>query len=199
MSEHYYSEHPQSDFTTETWNYSINGQQFTFTSGTGVFSKGKVDFGSALLIETFTEPKVEGNFLDVGCGYGPIGITLAQQYPHREIIMVDVNERAVKLAELNVKQNDLPNVFVKQSDGLSKLEQQDSFAAIVMNPPIRTGKKVVYSLFEQCKSALVPSGELWIVMQKKQGAPSAMKYLASLFQQVDVINRKKGYFIIRAK
>lgn len=198
MSDHYYSEHPQSDFTTETWNYFINGQQFTFTSGTGVFSKGKVDFGSALLIETFREPKVEGNFLDLGCGYGPIGITLAHKYSNREIIMVDVNERAVTLAELNVKQNNLLNATVIQSDGLSKLEQQDPFAAIVMNPPIRTGKKTIYSLFEQCKSALAPSGVLWIVMQKKQGAPSAMKYLASLFQHVDVIKRKKGYFIIRA-
>ena len=198
MADHYYSEHPQSDFTTETWNYTLNGQLFTFTSGTGVFSKGKVDFGSALLIETFSEPNVEGELLDLGCGYGPIGISLAYKYPNRKMVMVDVNERAVELATHNVRQNQLSNVTVMQSDGFSRIDRR-AFAAIVMNPPIRIGKQKVYSFFERSKLALVPSGELWVVIQKKQGAPSAINYLASLFHHVDIIQRKKGYFIIRAK
>src|SRR5690625_5301676 len=124
MADHYYSEHPQSDFTTETWNYTLNGQLFTFTSGTGVFSKGKVDFGSALLIETFSEPNVEGELLDLGCGYGPIGISLAYKYPNRKMVMVDVNERAVELATHNVRQNQLSNVTVMQSDGFSRIDRR---------------------------------------------------------------------------
>src|SRR5690625_6827772 len=168
MADHYYSEQPHSEFITETWSYSLKGHPFTFTSGTGVFSKGKVDFGSALLVETFKEPDIEGDFLDLGCGYGPIGISLDYEYTNRHVVMVDVNERAVELTKMNANQNNVSNVTVIQRDGLSKLDQQATFAAIVMNPPIRIGKQKVYSFFEQCKSALAPSGELWIVIQDRK-------------------------------
>src|SRR5690625_2654263 len=197
--EHYYSKNPQSKFTTETWEYIYNGHPLTFTSGSGIFSKGKIDFGSQLLIQSFQEPEIDGEILDVGCGYGIIGITLARAYTKRHITMIDINERAIELSNRNIQQNEISNASSFQSDGLSSLPTETKFAAIVMNPPIRVGKAKVYDLFKQCQSALKPSGEFWIVIQKKQGAPSAEKFLSTLFEEVQIVNRKKGYVILKSK
>src|SRR5699024_9550301 len=184
MSDHYYSKSPQSELTTETHPYTIRNRSYTFTSSSGVFSKDGIDFGTKLLIENFIPPEVEGDFLDLGCGYGPIGIVLADQMRDRDVWMVDINERAVMLTKENAKQNDV-NVTVKESDGFTNVENQ-TFAAIITNPPIRAGKKVIYQLFERSLTHLVGGGQLWLVVQKKQGAPSVMKYLTSLFSKVDL-------------
>ncbi|MFD2627735.1 class I SAM-dependent methyltransferase [Oceanobacillus kapialis] len=197
MSEHYFSQQPHSKRSPKTWNYTLRGKSYTFTSDGGVFSKDDIDFGSRLLIEQFVEPKIDGDFLDMGCGYGPIGIALADQFPDRDVYMADVNERAVELAEKNTKSNRLSNTTVFQSDLFSKVTKKD-FAAILTNPPIRAGKKIVHQLFEDAQSALSKGGELWIVIQKKQGAPSAINKLETLFHEVEVVAKDKGYFILRA-
>lgn len=197
MSEHYFSEKPQSKSKPKTWDYSLRGNVYTFTSDIGVFSKNEVDFGTRLLIESFEEPRIQGHILDMGCGYGPIGITLARSFPERHVIMADVNERAVKLARENAKENQVDSIEVIESDLFSQLED-DAFAAILTNPPIRAGKHIVHRIFEDSQKALLPHGELWVVIQKKQGAPSAQKKLASLFSSVDIVARRKGYYILRA-
>ena len=197
MSDHYYSKHPQSKNITETKHVMIQNEAFTFTTGTGVFAKKGIDFGTRLLIENFRLPEIEGDLLDLGCGYGPIGITLARFYNERTIMMVDVNERAVSLAQLNAEQNDVSNVEIKQSDGFQNVINK-RFAAIVTNPPIRAGKKLIYHLFKKSITYLPPNGELWIVIQKKQGAPSAITFLSSIFELVETVVRKKGYYVIRA-
>ena len=197
MSEHYFSERPQSKSEPKTWNYTLREKEYSFMSDVGVFSKNEVDFGTRLLIEHFEVPMISGDILDLGCGYGPIGIVLADHYQDRQIKMVDVNERALELAQGNAVKNNVSNVEVIQSDGLSKLGN-DSFAAIVTNPPIRAGKKIVHKLFAESKQALQPRGELWVVIQKKQGAPSAKEKLVSLFGNVEVVFRSKGYFILKA-
>src|SRR5699024_4886197 len=162
-----------------------------------VFSKKGIDFGSRLLIETFEAPSMPGDFLDLGCGYGPIGLTLAKEFSDRHIKMVDVNERAVMLAEENAAQNNIKNVVIQQSDGYSSISSE-VFTAIITNPPIRTGKKVIYPFFEKSATQLVSGGSLWVVVQKKQGAPSLMRFLETLFPLVEVRARKKGYYIIQA-
>lgn len=197
--EHYYSKDPHSTFKTETWKYSYNDIHFTFTSGSGVFSKGKIDFGSELLIKSFQEPSSEGDILDFGCGYGPIGIILAKMYRNRNISMIDINERAIQLTNQNIKQNNVDNAKAIQSDGTASFTNQEKFAAIVMNPPIRTGKAKMYELFTQTKGILYPNGELWVVIQKKQGAASAVNFLSEIFTDVNAVNRKKGYIIIKCK
>src|SRR5699024_2330861 len=131
--EHYYSKDPQSTFVTETWEYSFNDILFTFTSGSGVFSKGRIDFGSALLIKSFQEPPFKGNILDFGCGYGAIGIILAKIYENRNIHMIDINERAIKLANKNIEQNHITNAKVIHSDGTTVFSNKEKFAAVVMN------------------------------------------------------------------
>ncbi|HLS66375.1 MAG TPA: class I SAM-dependent methyltransferase [Pseudogracilibacillus sp.] len=197
MPDHYYTKNPQSEEKRMTIQATLNGHSFTFHTSTGVFSKKSVDFGTKTLIENFKEPEIDGDILDLGCGYGPIGIALAHKYRTRHITMVDVNERAIKLAKENCVENNVKNVTVLQSDRFIQLENKQ-FAAIVTNPPIRAGKKVVYALFEESLAHLLPSGELWIVIQRKQGAPSAISFLSSMFTEVETVTKKKGYFIVRA-
>lgn len=197
MSEHYFSKNPQSKSEPKTWNYTLRGREYSFISDVGVFSKNEVDFGTRLVIEHFNVPPIAGDILDLGCGYGPIGISLASENQDRRITMVDVNERALELARENVVKNNIENVDIIQSDGFSQLEHC-SFAAVVTNPPIRAGKKVVHRMFEESKQALLKHGELWVVIQKKQGAPSAKEKLESLFDDVEVVFRSKGYFILKA-
>lgn len=198
MSEHYFSEKPQSKSKPKTWDYQLRGNIYAFTSDIGVFSKNEVDFGTRLLIETFEEPVIKGDILDMGCGYGPIGITLANCFPDRNVVMADVNERAVMLAETNMmNNNNTGNIEVIESNLFDNLRGR-SFAAILTNPPIRAGKKVVHEIFEESETFLHEQGELWVVIQKKQGAPSAREKLASLFASVDVVKRSKGYHILRA-
>ncbi|MFD2657895.1 class I SAM-dependent methyltransferase [Gracilibacillus thailandensis] len=194
----YFSQSPDVASDPQTWQYLLRGKKFTFTTDNGVFSKNEVDFGSRVLIEAFHVPDIDGPLLDLGCGYGPISIALAGFLPERSVVGVDVNERALSLAEKNAKQNKIANVSFKKSDILSNVTGQ-SFAAILTNPPIRAGKQIVHKMFEEAKEALLPNGELWVVIQKKQGAPSAKKKLTELFEEVEVVKKEKGYFIFCAK
>lgn len=198
MSNHYYSKNPEVESNPVYWDFSLRDYTFRFKTDRGVFSKREVDYGSRLLIETFDLDKKEGKILDVGCGYGPIGLSLAKSFPDSYVHMVDVNQRALDLAKENAKLNQLGNVKIYESDRLLQVEE-NGFDAILTNPPIRAGKQIVHDIFEQSYEHLADFGELWIVIQKKQGAPSAIEKLETLFGQVDVVEKKKGYFIIKAK
>ncbi|MED4174083.1 methyltransferase, partial [Halalkalibacterium halodurans] len=116
MTDHYYSANPIVGSDERSWSYTLRGHSFQFTTDRGVFSKQEVDFGSRLLIETFQFPEIEGDVLDVGCGYGPIGISLARDGGERSVHMVDVNERAIDLAKRNATANHVKNVVVYRSD-----------------------------------------------------------------------------------
>lgn len=197
MSEHYYSRKPSAESNPVKWQSELKGSSFRFKTDSGVFSKKEVDFGSRLLIDTFEANDPAGLFLDVGCGYGPIGLSLAKAYPSSVVHMVDVNERAIMLAKENAAENKIDNVKIYESDRLTGVEETQ-FRAIVTNPPIRAGKKVVHDIFEQSLQHLAPDGELWVVIQKKQGAPSAMDKMKELFGRVETVAKKKGYFILKS-
>jgi 16S rRNA (guanine1207-N2)-methyltransferase len=198
MSDHYYTNQPNSESAPATWQFSLKGKALVFTSDSGVFSKKEVDFGSRVLIDVFREPEVEGDILDLGCGYGPIGISFAKTYEERSVVMSDVNERAVALARQNAKANGADNTSFYVSDRLTAFSDR-KFAAIATNPPIRAGKKLVHQLFEESYHALLPQGELWVVIQKKQGAPSAQEKLNQLFGSCEIVKKDKGYYILLAK
>ena len=198
MSEHYYSRTQKVESDPKFWDFTLRSHIFRFKTDNGVFSKREVDFGSRLLIESFIMPKVEGHVLDVGCGYGPIGLSIAKEFSNRIVHMVDVNERAIELAKENASLNKITNVDIYESDRLLNV-RGDTFAAILTNPPIRAGKQTVHDILEQSFEHLVPNGELWIVIQKKQGAPSALEKLKTLFSDVETVDKAKGYFIIKAK
>lgn len=197
MTEHYYSRKPGTESNPVKWQSELKGNSFRFKTDSGVFSKKEVDFGSRLLIDTFELKNETGLILDVGCGYGPIGLSLAKAYPDATVHMVDVNERAIMLAEENAAENKIDNVKIYESDRLTGVEEK-GFNAILTNPPIRAGKKVVHDIFEQSFLHLAEGGELWVVIQKKQGAPSAMEKMEELFGQVDIAAKSKGYFILKS-
>lgn len=198
MSNHYYSEKPTVESDRKKWSFMLKGHNFTFQSDRGVFSKNEVDFGSRLLIDSFSLSEVDGDILDVGCGYGPIGLSVAKHYD-RHVDMIDINERAIELAKDNATLNSIENVEIFQSNLFEKINEGRKYAAILTNPPIRAGKVVVHSIFKESFTHLVDHGELWIVIQKKQGAPSTIELLEGLFSEVEVVVKKKGYYIIKAK
>ncbi|MGE7604724.1 class I SAM-dependent methyltransferase [Peribacillus sp. NPDC097675] len=199
MTEHYYSQKPDVESNPKFWDFKLKGRTYHFKSDNGVFSKKEVDFGSRLLVETFNlNEAVKGNILDVGCGYGPIGISIAAAYPERTVEMIDINSRAVELSKENAASNGIANVKVYESDRFEKVDSEQ-FAAILTNPPIRAGKSVVHEILEESYRSLVVGGELWVVIQKKQGAPSAMDKLELLFGNVEVAVKKKGYYILLSK
>src|SRR5699024_4581962 len=145
MSDHYYTKLPESEVITETKEVLLKEQHITFTTSSGVFSKKGIDFGTKELIDTFEPPTIYGDFLYLGCGYGAVGITLAKSYPERNITMVDINERALMLTRNNALDNGIKHAEIFNSQGFDALKNR-SFAAIVTNPPIRAGKKVVYPM-----------------------------------------------------
>ncbi|NLY79468.1 MAG: class I SAM-dependent methyltransferase [Lysinibacillus sp.] len=198
MTEHYYSQKPQTESKPQIWRFTLLGHSFIFETDSGVFSKSEVDFGSRVLIDTFTMPEIEGAIFDVGCGYGPIGLAIAKQYQDRTVYMMDINERAVQLAKKNAERNGIQNVRVFQSDGVSKVEEVP-VAAVLTNPPIRAGKETIFKIYDGAYDVLCSGGELWIVIQKKQGAPSTLRYLEEKFRNVEVVEKKKGYWIIKAE
>jgi len=195
MADHYYTNDPSSKRDPKSWEFVLRGETFRFTSDHGVFSKGGVDFGSRLLIEAFTEPDVSGAILDVGCGYGPMGISLAKT-TGREAVLVDVNERALELAADNARANGV-SVTTGVSDGYAGVVGQ-TFAAIVTNPPIRAGKTVVHRILREAYDHLEVGGALWVVIQKKQGGPSAKKLMGEVFGSCETVTRDKGYSIFKS-
>lgn len=195
MTEHYYSDKPTARHERKTVKETLRGIPFTFITDAGVFSKAGIDFGSKLLIETM-EILPNDRVLDVGCGYGPIGLSAAVLAKSGTVTMVDINERAVELAKENARTNRISNVDILQSDLLASVGERE-FDCILTNPPIRAGKETVHRIFEQACDRLAPGGRLWIVIQKKQGAPSAFTKLESLFPQVEEVTKDKGYRIFR--
>lgn len=199
MTNHYYSRNPEVESKPEQWSFTLRGNEYRFKTDAGVFSKREVDFGSRLLIEAF-ECSLEDDrpIIDIGCGYGPIGLSVASLYPNRTVHMVDVNARAIDLSKENAQANGIRNVNVYESSVFSEVKETD-FAAVISNPPIRAGKKVVHEILEESKRFLETGGELWIVIQKKQGAPSAMAKMEEVFGNVEVVLKKKGYYILKSK
>lgn len=197
MADHYYSKQPSAAHDQQKIEAKLRGRTFSFTTDAGVFSKQGVDFGSRLLIETM-ELEPNADVLDVGCGYGPIGLAAAAIASEGHVIMVDINERAIELARSNAENNGIGNVTIMQSDLLEQVKGR-RFDVVLTNPPIRAGKETVHRIFEEARDVLKPEGALWIVIQKKQGAPSALKKLETLYSDVQEVNHDKGYKIYRAR
>jgi len=196
VAEHYYSQKPTAGHDLYTIEATLRGRAYSFQSDAGVFSRKGIDFGSRLLIETM-ELASDARVLDVGCGYGPIGLAAAALAHRGTVTMIDINERAIELAKRNARRNGIANVRILQSDRLSEV-LQERFDAVLTNPPIRAGKDVVHGIFEQAAEVLVPGGALWVVIQKKQGAPSAFAKLEELFASVEEVRKDKGYRIFKA-
>ena len=193
MSEHYYTASPSSAHDERRVTLKALGNELTFITDAGVFSRDGLDRGTELLLEAL--PALSGRVLDLGCGWGPVGVALGKKYPGLEIVMTDINTRAADLARRNLAENGV-GATVLQGDGFDPVEGQ--FDAIITNPPIRAGKAVIYGLFDQAKARLAPGGALYIVIRKQQGAPSALKHLKEVYGDAEVIDRSSGFWVIRA-
>lgn len=194
--EHYFTNNEalKSELRTITYNYKEH--VFHFNSDNGVFSKDKIDYGSRLLVETFlevNEEKIE-SLLDVGCGYGFMGIVLGKILDC-SATLIDVNKRAVHLTKMNIKENKVEaESFV--SDVYENVTKK--YDLIITNPPIRAGKEIVLKILNNAKEYLSDTGTLWFVIRKNQGAKSTIKELENSY--ITNINKKdKGFYIINAK
>ncbi|MFC0212829.1 class I SAM-dependent methyltransferase [Paenibacillus chartarius] len=196
MGDHYYTKSPAVAHDEQTIEAKLRGRTLSFVTDAGVFSKEGVDFGSRLLIETM-QLTADSEVLDVGCGYGPIGLSAALLANEGHVVMVDINERAIALSKRNAERNGIRNVTVLQSDLLEEVKER-RFDVVLTNPPIRAGKETVHRIFADSYEVLKPGGSLWVVIQKKQGAPSAFSKLESIFGEVQEVDRDKGYKIFRA-
>lgn len=194
MADHYYSENPNSAHAERQISLTALGNGLQFITDAGVFSRDGLDRGTEILLNAL--PPLEGRVLDLGCGWGPVGVALGKKYPGLDIVMTDVNSRAAELAKKNLQLNGV-NARVVQGDGYAAVE--GSFDAIVTNPPIRAGKSVIYGLFDAARDFLNPGGALYIVIRKQQGAPSAMKHLQETWSDVQILDREAGYWVIQTK
>ena len=192
MTEHYYTENPNS--AHDEWQVDVRalGNDLRFTTDAGVFSRDGLDRGTEVLLNALPEP--HGRVLDLGCGWGAVGVALGKKYPGLEIVMTDINARAVDLARRNLAQNGV-RATVVQGDGFEAVT--GSFDLIITNPPIRAGKAVIYGLFDRARDFLAPGGSLYVVIRKQQGAPSALKHLKEVYGDAEIVDREAGFWVIR--
>ena len=194
---HYYSK-TQEDLESKPSQYTFNfrNNQFIFHTDSGVFSKDYIDYGSFVMLKTFEPNNLEYPILDMGAGYGPIGIVVSKLY-NKEVIMCEINERAYNLNIKNINQNNATLATVYHSDLFEKITDM-KFSSVITNPPIRAGKQVVYAIYDGAYERLVEGGELWVVIQKKQGAPSSKDHLTELFGNCEIVEKDKGYYILKS-
>lgn len=202
MSDHYYTNKPTSQHDEKVIESQVAGIDFRFQTDAGVFSKDRIDFGSRLLVETFNEDypiALEKLFYEFGAGYGPISIALAKHYPQSHVKAFELNQRALDLAEVNAGLNKVSNIDWHLGDVLELYLEEGKADFVLTNPPIRAGKQVIQGFVDQAFNALKTGGELWLVIQKKQGAPSMEKHMEEVFGNVELKERSKGYWILASK
>ncbi len=171
----------------------INDIELKFYTDNGVFSKNKLDFGTRTLLENLEIDRFRGKILDFGCGIGPIGIYLSLKTKEK-IDMIDINKRSISLAIKNSKLNNA-NTNIFESNIYEKINKKYDF--IVSNPPIRVGNEVLYKILFEAKEHLNENGELWIVINKDQGAKTITKNLEQ-FYDVTIVEKNKGFYVIKA-
>ena len=195
MNDHYYTRDPQSASRPAECEFTYRGIDLTFQTDAGVFSRGEVDTGTRLLLEALPE-NLGGEILDLGCGWGVIGISIARKWPEARVTMADINTRALDLSRENAKRN-RAEVVCAESDGMAAFEGK-TFDAVVTNPPIRAGKQVIYKMFADAARSLAPEGALYLVIRKQQGAESCIRYLQTLYASVEKLDRSGGFWVLKA-
>lgn len=181
----------------KTYETSVIGVRLSLTSDNGVFSKNSLDYGTRVLLENIPVTDIKEPLIDVGCGYGPIGLAVAKKM-QINVDMVDVNKRALHLAELNAKRNNIQNVNIFESNCYDNIDNDIMYKTIITNPPIRAGKKIVYEIIMGARFHLAKDGSLFIVVRKEQGAKSMLRDLEQYYK-TEILTKEKGYFIIKCK
>lgn len=193
---HYYKFDPNLESDIKEIFYDYRGEKLKFLTDAGVFSKDRVDFGTNVLLNAITdEDLINKKIIDVGCGYGVIGLCVAKRYPTTVVDLVDVNLRALELTNINKESNKIENARIYESNAYSSVV--DKYDLIITNPPIRAGKDVVWNIVIGGYEFLNSGGAIYVVIQKKQGAPSLIKEMNSIYKEVLIVEKKNGYNIIK--
>ncbi len=193
--EHYFSEQQTSKGKKEHFKATLRGNELAFTTSPGVFSKEHIDTGSYILIEkSFIEDGWD--VLDLGCGYGAVGIAIAKAYPEAKIVCSDVNERAVELTRENAKENGIENITTLQSDGYMHIT--GTFDTILLNPPQTAGRELCLRLIREAKEHLKTEGMLQIVARPNKGGKTLAAYMKEIFGNADVIGKGSGFAVYRS-
>lgn len=195
-NDQYFTREPGSESRPAECAFEYRGKPLRFITDAGVFSRGELDTGTRILLNALPET-MGGDILDLGCGWGPIGISVKSAWPEARVRMTDVNLRALERSRENARRNGV-SVVCTESDGFSALGEE-TFDAVITNPPIRAGKQVIYRMFAEACDHLKPGGSLYVVIRKQQGAESCMKYLKSIFASVERLERDAGFWVLEAR
>ena len=197
MEEHYFSKQPGSKPQLGLIRTQLRGRFFEFLASSSVFSKKRVDLGTRLLIESMVLPE-RGSVLDLGCGYGPVGISAASSNHYLHVVMVDVNRRAVWLAGENAKRNRTDNIEVRHGFLYEPVNSMN-FAAILCNPPVSAGMETVSSIVMNAPRHLQGGGSLQLVVRSKKGGKRLFSMMAEAFGSVEVLAKQSGYRVLLSK
>ena len=193
QDEHYYVENPKAKYIECVIRARIKGFDLIFKSASGVFSAREIDKASKLLIEKADLPK-SGKILDLGCGYGMIGIVAAKACPDCFVILTDINKRAVKLATDNLKQNKIRNAETRQGNTYESVKDE-KFDAILLNPPIAAGRKIVMQMITEAPNYLNKNGSLQIVARRNKGGDFLFKEMDKIFSKTEVLAKSGGFWV----
>jgi len=196
-TDHYFTAQPAARSQPTQFTISVREVELTLTSDRGVFSHGRLDDGTLRLLKKMELPET-GDFLDLGCGYGVIGLVAAKLRPDAQVTMVDINERATKLAADNARANGISNVEVLTGDAPQVLGERQ-FDVVLCNPPVRVGKSKLYELIADAAERLRPGGVLWMVIHTRQGAKTHLREMAPMFSECETVSRKWGYRVFKCE
>lgn len=195
MAEQYFASEPTCESKQVPCAFAYRGHGLNFMTDAGVFSKGELDTGTRLLLDAL--PELYGDVLDLGCGWGAIGIAVKKTYPACRVTMLDVNRRALELCRFNAVRNGI-TAECMESDGMAEVMGR-TFDFVITNPPIRASKPVIYRMFADAAGSLNEGGALYLVIRKQQGAESCMKYLKTLYAKVEKVTKSGGFWVLRAE
>lgn len=192
---HYFTNDNNIKSNKKIININFNNKNIQMYTDNGVFSKEHLDYGTRLLISNFIRENKEGKILDLGCGYGIVGIILSENKKFK-IDMVDINKRAVELSCENIKLNKVDNAKCFESNIYENINEKYNY--IITNPPIRAGKDTIRKFLFEAKDHLKENGEVWFVMRKDHGVKSMNKELEKSYL-IKIIDKEKGFYIVQLK
>lgn len=199
MSKQYFDNNQQLAHHEKTIQFKTAQATLQLTTDNGVFSKNQVDYGSRVLMDTVIEQESANvaSVLELGSGYGPIILSLAKYFKVAQLYGVEINERAYELSKQNALHNQIEHVtfFCGDATAVTLAEQVE---LVVTNPPIRAGKAVIQAFVARAFELMLPQARLYVVIQKKQGAPSMSAYMEQIFGNVEKVTQDKGYWILRS-